>query len=280
MSNFAPMAGETQIPAGLTATVTADSAEGEILVFDSNGDAAPSDGSETGAIVAGVAYPSRTVLDGGQVKIWNGFGVADQETGAGESFDAGDRCEVAYVATSTTIAKKAADTGVGRPFGGLVFGVNELGLPLAWLGEIPALLARAKVAIENKLFGWYAHPVDGAANTTTAEKTIVREPVQGIVTAIYFESMGTLAADNTDYVTISVYKADGAGGTHALLGTYDSRAAEQGALAAGVPVAFELSAVAGALNLLSTDILTYAVAKAGSGKVVPVGTLRVLGKVC
>ena len=37
--------------------------------------------------------------------------------------------------------------------------------------------------------------------------------------------------------------------------------------------------VAGALNLLETDVLSYEVTKGGSGKIVPVGVLTVIGKV-
>lgn len=278
-SMFSPFQGPAQIPAGLSVDVTAAVAEDEILVFDSNGDAAPASGSDTSAICAGVAYPTRSAVAGGQAQLWNGVGVVPQSTAPGDSFAASDRCVPAYIASSTTIGKKAVtSSGVARAVGGVVFGVDEEGRPIALLGEIGSLLGRALVSLNSKLLGWFAHPVDGAASTTTAEKTIVREPVAATVTAIYFDTMGTVAADATDYITVTVYKADGAGGTHVEVGSYDSRAANQGAIAAGVPKAFALSATASALNLLSTDILTYDVDKQGSGKIFPVGTLRVIGK--
>ena len=110
--------------------------------------------------------------------------------------------------------------------------------------------------------------------TRTSRSPVVLAPIPT------FEHVdGTLAADPTDYAVINVYKADGLGGTHVLVGSYDTRAANQGAIAAGVPAVFSLSVVAGALNLLETDVMSYEVTKAASGKVVPVGVLTVIGKV-
>lgn len=188
-----------------------------------------------------------------------------------------------YCKDENTPGKLSNLSGSNRPLGGLVFGLNiEEGgsspTPILWTGPVAHLVARATLVTQAFMGGWYAHPVDAMASTTTAEKTIYRQQVHGVITGVRFTTLGTLAADNSDYVTINVYKADGAGGTHVLVASYDSRAANQGALAAGVPKAFALSAVAGALNLLETDILSYEVLKANSGKIVPVGTLEVVQK--
>jgi len=279
-SMYSPFQGPAQIPAGLSVDVTAAVAEDEILFFDSNGDAAPlASGTDPGAVCAGVSYPTRSAVAGGQAQLWNGVGTIPQSTASGDSFAASDRCAVAYGVTSTTIGKKAVTAaGAARPVSGVVFGVDEEGRPIALLGEVGFILGRALASLNNKLLGWFTHPVDALAATETAEKTIVREPVAATVTAIYFDTMGTVAADNTDYIVAKVYKADGAGGTHVEIGSYDSRAANQGAIAAGVPKAFSLSAIAGALNLLPTDILTYDVDKQGAGKIFPAGIVRVVGK--
>lgn len=209
------------------------------------------------------------------------FGVP-ASTLSNDGFTDADWCVPFYIANENTPGKLSSYAGVSRTLGGLVFGLAQGGngaiTPLLWGGPIAQLIARSLLVTQAKVGAWAHHAVDATAATTTAEKTMAREPVHGVVTGIDFESLGTIAADPTDYVTINVYKADGAGGTHVLVGSYDSRAAAQGALAAGVPKAFLLSVVAGALNVLETDIFSYEVLKAASGKIVPVGTLRVVQK--
>jgi hypothetical protein len=117
---------------------------------------------------------------------------------------------------------------------------------------------------------------DAAASTAIAEKAIRRPKVKGTVTSIEFTG-AAIAADNTDYVTVTVAKRDGAGGSPVTLGTYDSRAANNGAVTAFVPALFTLSVVAGALYLLETDIVTITTVKGGSGKVIT-GPVTVHGK--
>jgi hypothetical protein len=187
-----------------------------------------------------------------------------------------------YIKDENTPGKLSNLSGSNRSLGGLVFGLmpNNSGTltPVLWTGPVAHLIARATLVTNALMGGWYAHAVDAMASTTTAEKTMYRAQVHGVITGVRITTLGTLAADNTDYVTINVYKADGAGGTHVLVASYDSRAANQGALAAGVPKAFALSAVSGAINLLETDILTYEVTKSGAGKIVPVSTIEVVQK--
>ncbi len=187
-----------------------------------------------------------------------------------------------FMKDENTPAKKSNLSGSNRSLGGLVFGMfqgaNGPVTPLLWSGPVAHLVARATLVTNAVLGGHFAHVVDATAATATAEKTIHRIPVHGVITQVDYTSQGSIVADNTDYVQINVYKADGAGGTHVLVASYDSRAANQNGLTAATPKAFALSAVAGALNLLETDILTYEVLKLGAGKIVPVGTLRVVQK--
>jgi hypothetical protein len=187
-----------------------------------------------------------------------------------------------YCKDENTPGKLSNLSGSNRSLGGLVFGLaiedGASPTPILWTGPVAHLLARATLLTQSIIGGWFGHPVDAMASTTTAEKTIHRLPVHGVITSVRITSMGTVVADNTDYVTINVYKADGAAGTHVLVASWDSRAANQNGLAAGIPDAFALSAVAGAINLLETDILTYEVLKAGAGKIVPVSTIEVVQK--
>lgn len=187
-----------------------------------------------------------------------------------------------YLKDENTPGKLSNLSGSNRSLGGLVFGLaiedGASPTPILWTGPVAHLLARATLLAQSIIGGWFSVPVDAMASTTTAEKTMHRLPVHGVITTVRITSLGTLVADNTDYVTINVYKADGAGGTHVLVASWDSRAANQNGLAAGIPDAFALSAVAGAINLLETDILTYEVLKAGAGKIIPVSTLEVVQK--
>jgi hypothetical protein len=204
-------------------------------------------------------------------------------TSSNDSFTDADFGVPFYMKDENTPGKLSNLSGSNRSLGGLVFGLNieqggSLPTPILWTGPVAHLVARATLLTSSFVGGWFAHVVDAMASTTTAEKTMFRSQVHGVVTGVRITTLGTLVADNTDYVTINVYKADGAAGTHVLIASYDSRAANQGALAAGVPKSFALSAVAGAINLLETDILTYEVTKAGAGKVVPVSTIEVVQK--
>lgn len=199
-------------------------------------------------------------------------------TSSNDGFTDADVCVPFYIKDENTPAKLSNLSGSNRSLGGVCFGLADDGTPLLWSGPIAHILARAILLAQTAIGGWYGHAVDAMVSSTTAEKAMHRHPLHGVVTSITLTSLGTIVADNTDYVQINVYKADGAGGTHVLLGTYDSRAGQQGALAAGVPKSFGLSVVAGALNLLETDILSYEVLKAGAGKVVPVSTINVVQK--
>ena len=279
---------KTQLSPGATIKLTASASAGygqNLYFSDSLGSVALNDGTVPGLVSAGVCterLAGPNALEGGEaVTVHQGVGGKQAaSTIANDGFTALDFLTVAFDAGNGVPGKLSNYGGSNRSIMGLVLGVDRDLAPYVWTGPIASLMARSLLLLKAKTLGWYAHPVDGSAGTTTAEKSIHREPVHGTITAVKFVSqLGTLAADNTDYVGINVYKADGAGGTHVLVASYDSRAANQGAIAAGVPVSFALSAVAGALNLLETDVLSYEVTKGGSGKIVPVGVLTVIGKV-
>lgn len=128
-------------------------------------------------------------------------------------------------------------------------------------------------AMHRREYIWQKEADDGAASTATAEFPFAHVRRKSRVKNITVACDATaLAADNTDYVTITVAKRTAAGSA-VTLGTYDSRAANQGALTAFVPVEFALTAAN--LGLAAGDVLTGAVAKAGSGKVLPAGCITV-----
>lgn len=295
-ADLVPMGENTGVPAALDFPLAANAqaAKLEYITLDpSTGMGSLTDDGTPNQIMAGFVHPDElttTDATAGNARARVSQRWAEHKapsTIASDGFSAADVGVPFWLADGRTPGKLshtgtlAAATLKNRTLGGLVFGLVKTGSTAIrhWAGPVAQAIARGVLMANGAVLGWYDHVVDGAASTTTAEKTIHRAPVHGTITSVRYTSMGTLAADNTDYVTINVYKADGAAGTHVLVASYDSRAANQGAIAAGVPKAFALSAVAGALNLLESDILTYEVLKAGSGKIVPVGVLEVIGKV-
>jgi hypothetical protein len=182
-----------------------------------------------------------------------------------------------WIVDNQTVGKLSNFGGVNRSLGGLAFGIDpDTDTPILYPGPVGWTLGRVAVMADNAIFA--AVPVvDSAASDTIAERVIPTEKLHGKVSAIQLTG-AAIAADNTDYITLTVSKRDGAGGGAVVLGTYDSRAANQGALTAFTPKAFALSAVAGALNILETDVITITEAKGGAGKSV-VGAVRIIGKV-
>lgn len=184
-----------------------------------------------------------------------------------------------YIATENTLGKKSNDTGSNRSLGGLVFGVNTIdGTPYAWTGIVAHLLARATRVTTDYEAGRYRF-TDAAANTATAETLMDRAKQHGVVTGVQVINNAAIAASDTDNAVITVSKRDGAGGAAVVVATYSTAVtAAQGALTAFVPGNFLLSVVAGALNLLETDVLTITATKGGAGKQLA-AVVRVIQKV-
>jgi hypothetical protein len=281
-------AGTTAIPAFLSRFLAANAQAGKgqfATVDPATGYAALNDGTVPNQVAAGQPDYSElsdvsTVAGKAEVRLserWF-YGLAASTISA-DGFTDADFGVPFYIATENTLGKKSNDTGSNRSLGGLVFGINTIdGTPYAWTGIVAHLLARAtRVTTDFEAAGHSF--ADAAANTATAERAISRTKQHGVVTAVQFTG-AAVAADGTDYDVITVSKRDGAGGAAVVIATYDTRAPTtgQGAITAFVPANFLLSVVAGALNLLETDIITIAAAKNGAGKVLT-GTVRVIQKV-
>lgn len=196
-------------------------------------------------------------------------------TAANDAILATDIAVPAWAADNQTIGRKSNSGGSNRSLVGLALGLAEDDTPIVVHGPIGGLLARAALMANAFPLASF-HRIDAAASDTLTRVDIIRPKVHGTVTSITFTG-AAIAADNTDYVTITVHKTDGAGGAQVLLGTYDSRAANNGAVTAHVPASFTLSVVAGALDLLETDTVEITIAKGGAGKVVS-GAFLVNGK--
>lgn len=184
-----------------------------------------------------------------------------------------------YFVDNETVGKLSHITGSNRSLGGLAFGIDEdNSTPIIWSNPLAWAIARGvMVASAMPLASFQI--ADAAANTAISERAIPTANLHGTVTSVEFVG-AALAADNTDYVTITIAKRGSADsyGAATTIATYDSRAANQGAVSAFTPAAFALSAVAGALNLLEDDVLTIVTVKGGAGKSLS-GAFTVNGKV-
>lgn len=266
----------------LKLTAGASAGYGQNLYFSASlGSVALNDGTVPGLVSAGVcmerlAGPSG--VEGGEgVRVHQGVGgYQAASTIANDSFTALDFLSVAFDAGNGVPGKLSNYGGSNRSIMGLVFGVNKDLAPYVWTGPVASLCARALLVLNAFALASFSI-ADASAGATIAERSIRRPRVKGTITSIVFNG-AAIAANNTDYITVTVAKRDGAGGSPVTLGTYDSRAANNGAVTAFVDASFTLSVVAGALNLLETDIVTITVAKSGSGQTIT-GEFLINGKV-
>lgn len=282
---WTPISDHNAIP-GYVARPLAASAQvgkGQLVTVDpTTGYASLNDGTVPNQVAAGVgdyAELSDTSSTAGAAAArltdrWF-YGLASS-TVVGDSFADSDWAVPFYIANENTLGKLSNYNGSNRSLGGVVFGLAVDSTPVAWCGPIASILGRSLLNLNATNAANY-DIADAAANATIAERAIERQKVHGVVTAVEYVG-AAIAADATDYVTVTVSKRDGAGGAAVVIATYDSRAANQGAATAFVPKSFSLSAVAGALNLLETDIITITTAKGGAGKTIT-GNVRVVQKV-
>lgn len=284
-NGFAPiLSPQSPIPSGWVSPLQASSqvGRGQFGFFDGSGNVALSDGSVAGLIAAGVGSAPmsdiNSIAGAGRANFQWSFGShVVASTTASDSFGAADIAVPFFVKDENTPGKLMHTSGAKRPLGGLVFGIDEAGCPVLWTGPIPQLLARAQLICANAPLAHYTI-TDAAASTATTERAIPTSRIPAVVTAIEFVG-AAVAADNTDYVTVTIKKY-GAADSYAAgvtVATYDSRAANQGAITAFTPAAFALSGTAANLNKLDTDRYTITVAKGGSGKQL-IGEFLINGK--
>lgn len=151
-----------------------------------------------------------------------------------------------------------------------------------YVGPIAQAIARG-VMVANSINGGALYKVvDAGAGTDTVntltEAVLSRAKLHGTVIGVEFVVDGTTlaASGNTDFTTLTVWKRDGAGGTAVSVATITTKTI---AFTQWTAVSFTLSAVAGALDLLETDLLTLVKTHGGAGAIVPSGSVRVIEKV-
>ena len=226
------------------------------------------------AVDAGVAASD------GKMLTWNTF-VSGYvaSTSSNDGFAATDMGVVAWGKDYQTPGKLSNLAGSNRSMLGLVFGLDyEINrTPLMWVGPVAHCVARSVHAVDNYVFGAHNYAVDAGAATdlTETQFNIPRAKVHGLITGIEFIANATLAADATNYKTLTVTKYAADGTTPVVVGTMTTVLVTT----KWVAKAFTLSAVAGALNILEGDTFTIQNSHAASGAVTPAGQIRITGKV-
>jgi hypothetical protein len=206
-----------------------------------------------------------------------------QSTIANDAFVDTDYGAVAWFLDNQTIGKLSNSAGQNRSMAGIFLGIDpEQSKPEIAIGPMYTLLARATHHAANAGGGSLYKVVDAAAGTDTvntlAEALVPRAKLHGTITAVEFVIDGaTLAASGvTDFTTLTLWKRDGAVGAAVSVATITTKTI---AFTQWTAVTFTLSAVAGAKDLLETDLLTLVKTHGGAGAVVPSGFLRVIEQV-
>lgn len=188
-----------------------------------------------------------------------------------------------WIANENTPGKLSNSAGSNRSMGGLVFGLADDGNPILWDGPVAWLLARGAHVADNESAGNVGYPVDASATTDVGSTTVAtaalimpRSKRHGVITSIEIIPSAALAATSGNDRTITIWKLDSLGVAAAVsVGTFKTTTA----LVAQTVAPFTLSAVAGALNLLETDILAYSTVHASAGAVIPQSAIRANMKV-
>ena len=136
--------------------------------------------------------------------------------------------------------------------------------------QVKTQLDAAKTDIESAFTTTVTRPADGSAGAATAETTIACTKTAVTLSAIRLCADGAVVADDTDYLTITVKKADGAGGASSTVAEATSKVTGGIAIAARTKVS--LGSLTGA-TLAAGSILTVTVAKSGAGKALPTHSL-------
>lgn len=117
---------------------------------------------------------------------------------------------------------------------------------------------------------------DGAASTTTAYTAAyqIRMPRACRVLAADIQPQAALTADNTNNATVKAVKGDGAGGGEVVCASVQTVVAN-GNWAAGATEPMTLAASAADQRIPKGGVLSFSIAKSGTGVVVPICAITV-----
>lgn len=118
---------------------------------------------------------------------------------------------------------------------------------------------------------------DSMAADTTAYTAafMVRMTRAAKILGAYIVPQATLTAHDTNYATIKVQKGDGAGGAGTDMATLATTTTGSGNWAAGAPEVMTVTSTLADSRIARGEVLGLAIAKAGTGVVVPICTIVV-----
>lgn len=297
--SLVPVGQEGSVPSGLTFPLTTSSTplagKQQFITIDPVlGLATAADDATPYQIAGGFVYPDEvTTFDASNAgnaivrTSWR-YSIHNlPSTIASDGFSAANVGTAWWIADTETpgaLSHTGTVAGVNlkdRTLGGLVLGLVRKGSTAIrfWVGPVAQAIARGVLLANSFPGGSWAKAVDASASTDLAEVALDNQPkAHGPVIAVEFLVEGTtLAASGTsNYATLTLSKRDGAGGVAVVVATADSQTT---AWTQWTAVTFALSAVAGAVNGLETDIFTIQRTHTGSGAALPAGRLRVIRKV-
>lgn len=208
-----------------------------------------------------------------------------QPTTAGDFFVDTDIGTVSWAIDNQTMGKLSNLSGANRSIGGIFLGIDkEQGKAEFAVGIEHWLLARAVHIADNSSIN-FRTTADVAASTATAETGTGRAPHHFQVTGAQVIFDAAVTGSDSVYATITVYARDvnGANQRVIAIGATGATSATTnwmgGTSTAFKPQAMTLTATLASLNLLETDVITYAVTKASTGTQLPAASVRLLGRV-
>lgn len=180
----------------------------------------------------------------------------------GDSIAQADVGKPAYAVDDQTVAKGSG--GGARSVAGTILGLfnNQIAVLVGMGIGSGGFLSHTRSYVMRKL-------VDGSASAATAESSFARADQAGTVIGLYFVPDAALTADDTNYATLTVKTRDGAGGAASTVASVTTKiTGGSGDWTAFVPVS--LGTLSNAA-LAAGALLTFTIAKSGTGVAVPAG---------
>lgn len=141
-------------------------------------------------------------------------------------------------------------------------------------GSVP----KAARQLIRRTFKLYKPAADAMASTTTAYTAAdgTYMPAAGRILGAWVQPQSTLTASDTDYATVKVVKGDNAAGAETIMASVATTTTASGNWAAGVKEALTVSSTVANTRIAKGEVLSFSIAKAGSGVVVPISSITVL----
>lgn len=97
----------------------------------------------------------------------------------------------------------------------------------------------------------------------------------GRILGAWIVPQSTLTAHDSNYATVKVVKGDGAAGAETIMASVATTTTASGNWAAGVPEALTVSSTVANTRIARGNVLSFSIAKAASGVVVPICSIAV-----